>query len=301
MDSTHPAVVVAVGPDGSPAALRYAAAEALRQDRGLRLVHATGPVVDDPRTRRRRAEDAGLLLASVRARVETEVAGRVPVCAEAVVGAPVDALARVTLDSPLVVIGRRSSGRSRHRQLRSVAEALAAHLHAPVASVPDGWRPDPIRASVVVVGVDPARDSGDVQRAGFTEARRRGARLRLVSAWWRPTGADGRSPLGRVDESVGAELLGAEVVGSCAVLRTGYAEVPTEVVVVQAATTRALAAEAGTADLLVLGRHTPWLSAGSCLGPVARDLLDTASCPVLLTAVAAAQGIQVAPPTPRGA
>lgn len=285
MDTIDPApVVVAVGPDGSAAAVRFAAAEALRRGRGLHLVHATGPAAADLQTNRRRREDAERVLAHVEDDARYEVGSCVPVTSAIVPGAPVEAVARAAAGSPLVVVGRRTVRARTHPQLRSAADAIAAHLRVPVASVPEEWRSRALQP-LVVVGVDPARIAVDAVLEGFAAARQRRARLVLLAAWWRPVGADRRSGLGHVDESIGADLLAGDVALATSALRAWYGDVVCEVVVEHRPAAAALVDAADDADLLILGRHEPWLPAGSCVGPVATAVAHGATCPVLLTAV----------------
>jgi nucleotide-binding universal stress UspA family protein len=293
MTSTPP-VVVAVGPEGSPAAVRYGAREALRRDRGLLLVHATGPV-DGPQTSHRRTEDSARLLATVERRALAEVAGLVPVATRELPGFPVPAVVEAGREAALLVVGRRPTGRRPHPQLRSVADGITASARTSVACVPESWLEGQVRDPLVVVGVDPARISTDSLLEAYDAARSRRARIRLVVAWWRPTGADRRTALGSVDETQGADLLATEVAQATVGLRAWYADVPTEVAVIHQPAAEALVAASRTADLLVLGRHEPWLPSGSCIGPVARDVAHESGCPVLLTAALETHQVQATP------
>jgi nucleotide-binding universal stress UspA family protein len=284
MDIQHQPLVVAVGPDGSAPAVHYAVREAVRRGRGLHLVHATGPVTADARTSRRRTEDATRLLALVAADAERLVAGRLPVTSAVIEGAPAPAVEAVAAHAPLLVMGRRSAAPHAHPQLKSATDGIAAHVRAPVAAVPDSWDGPPSEP-LVVVGLDPAQPSTDALAQGFAAARQRRARLLLVAAWWRPVGADRHATLALIDEAKGSELLGDQLESDLAPYRAWYGDVSAEVVVSRAVAAEALVMVSDDADLLVLGRHEPWLPSGSCVGPVARTVLHEASCPVLLTAV----------------
>lgn len=284
MNVQHQPLVVAVGPDGSTPAVHFAAREAVRRGRGLHLVHATGPVTADARTSRRRAEDATRLLALVAADAERLVVSGSPVTSAVVEGAPAPAIEGVAAHAPLLVMGRRSAAPHAHPQLRSASDGIAAHVRAPVAAVPDSWDGPPSE-SLVVVGIDPAQPSTDALAQGFAAARQRQARLVVLAAWWRPVGADRHTTLGLLDETVGSELLVGQLESDLAPYRAWYGDVAAEIVVSHAVATEALVSISDDADLLVLGRHEPWLPSGSCVGPVARAVLLAASCPVLLTAV----------------
>jgi nucleotide-binding universal stress UspA family protein len=252
MEPTPPPVVVAVGRRGSATALEYAAAEALRQGRGVHLVHAVD-LLHAPDVRELERQGAAVLESAVES-VSALVADLVPVTSTLVQAPAVEAVVCAAESAPLVVVGRCPESRRTHPYVRSVTGGVAARVHAPVVSVPQGWE-GTTGAPHVVVGVDDAADSAEVLLEAFAAARARQARLTVVSTWWRP-----------------ASVLVA------------YDDVPVEVHVRNARPGEALIEASYDAALLVIGRHDPLLPRGSQLGPVARSVLREAACPVLLAA-----------------
>ncbi|MFI5909992.1 universal stress protein [Dactylosporangium sp. NPDC051541] len=169
---------IAVGVDGSAASLgavRWAADEAARQGRVLRIVHALsweGP-----------ADGQGLVLdAAAEARawqpgiaVETMTTG----------GAPAHVLREQSRTAALVVIG----GRVHDGGLLdvSVGAHLSGFAHCPVLVVNNGWRwADPLAAlpaaGPVVVGVDGSPSSERALAFGYGEAASRHVPLLAVHA-----------------------------------------------------------------------------------------------------------------------
>lgn len=266
----HPPVVVAVGRNGSPDAIDLAASEARRLDRGLHLVHATRGAAH--------LEEGHALLAAASRRAHERVSGLVPVTTVLSADPPLVALLATADRAALVVVGR-STVRP-HPYVRSVTGGVADRVHVPVLAVPDGWRPRPDVARVVV-GFDEGANCGEALVEAFAAARARGAGLSVVATWWRPTRST-HDPLTQVRPARGPDEVAAAVDRSVASLRAWYAEVPVDVSVLQAPAGEALLAASDDADLIVLGRHEPMLPAGSHLGPVARAVLREARCPVLL-------------------
>jgi nucleotide-binding universal stress UspA family protein len=285
MDTTAPPFVVAVGRRGSGTAIEYAAAEALRQHRGLHLVHAvhlvpTGAVTDAADFAVLEREGAEILASAVE-RASALVSGLVPVTSALPSAAALSAVVSASVAAPLVVVGRCPEARRTHPYVRSVTGGVAARVHAPVVSVPDGWS-DPTGSPHVVVGLDDP-DGGDtgVLVEAFVAARARRARLSVVSAWWRPPGA-GRRSLTHVDDAAREETIRAAIDRALTDLLVAYADVPVEVLVRSARPGEALVEASRGASLVILGRHEHLLSTGSYLGPVARSVLRESACPVLL-------------------
>lgn len=283
MERTPRPVVVAVGPRGSAAAVDYAARESLRQGRGLHVVHAVGAAgvgaagVGDGEPER----DGATVLESALARASALLSGQVPVASTLALSAAVPAVVSAAIDAPLVVVGRCPESRWTHPYVRSVTGGVAARVQSPVVSVPDGWAGG--GAPNVVVGVDDPEDSAEVLLEAFAAARALGARLTVVSTWWRAPGADRRA-LTQVEDRARPEVLGRAIETALADLRPTYDDVPVEVQVRNARPAEALIEISADGALCVLGRHDPLLPTGSRLGPVARSVLREASCPVLLAA-----------------
>ncbi|GAA4833608.1 universal stress protein [Kitasatospora terrestris] len=253
-------------PDSGPA-VRWAAEEAERQGRPLRLVHAWGrpehlapalPGVSEVRGR------ALAALAGEAARVRSEHPA-VPVeTALLEVPAPRGLLAEAE-HAALVVVGTHRPRGLPGLFLGSVGLAVAARTtRCPVVLVPPRAREQP---GPVVVGVDPVRPSGTAVAFAAREARVRELTARAVSAWpqpgcWDDIGEDERASVAHAE----LERLGRVLPGP---LRTAARALPGR------PSTVLLAASADAA-LLVLGRS------GRRLGPVAGEVCEYAVCPVAI-------------------
>jgi nucleotide-binding universal stress UspA family protein len=191
--STHHTRSVVVGVDGSDSALqavRWAASEAVRRNRPLRLVAAVpwmtyqpigmpplGKEYDRQLMVKRAHEflDVAAIEASAgeaTAVVDREVAG----------GEAVPALAREAEDAELLVLGSRGHGGFAGLLLGSVGVSMAAQAACPVVIVREGGAHDEQDAPVVV-GVDGAPGGDAALAFAFDEASRLGAPLVAMHAW----------------------------------------------------------------------------------------------------------------------
>ena len=281
MPTTTP-VVVAVGPGGSTAAVEYAAAEAVRRGRDLRLVHAVETPADE-------ATGAALLEHAVRHAAD-RVGGLVDVISQLAVAAAVPTVVAAAHDAPLVVVGRCPEADHTHPYVRSITGGVAARATVPVVSVPDDWAG---RSGVprIVAGVDDPTQGDALVLQAFAVAQAQRAPLTVLSAWWRPTGADKR-PLTQVDDAMLPAVLRTDLDRMAAAAGAAYPDVSVTVQVRNAPPRDALVQAAESANLLILGRHDPLLPTGSHLGPVARAVLREAVCPVLLVAPRRAHRVQ---------
>ena len=136
----------------------------------------------------------------------------------------------------------------------------------------------------IVVGVDGSEGALDALRFALGEARRRGARLRVVTAWHIPATAYGgvgfvapydpieafrtgaTETLDKVLESLGDDAKGAEI----------------ERVVMEGQAAKALLDAASGADLLVLGSRGLGGFTGLLLGSVSQECAHHAPCPVVI-------------------
>lgn len=279
-------VVVAVGQKGSRPAIDFAAAEALRQHRGLHLVHGIDPGPGDGpgaslEDRVRREQEAGDVLGAAVRHAVAVVGGLVPVTSTLAQAAAVSAVYASAHDAPLVVVGRCPESRRTHPYVRSVTGGVAARVHVPVVSVPDEWVGDQAPAHVVV-GVDHPRQSVPVLREAFQAASDRSALLTIVSSWWDPT-TYVHDPAAFAADHTWPERLRSEIEAVLPELQVEYGDVPVELHVRKARPGSVLIDASRHACLLVLGRHDPVLPRDSHLGPIARSVLAEAACPVLLT------------------
>ncbi|MBQ0984781.1 universal stress protein [Streptomyces sp. F63] len=279
-----PSDMVVVGIDGSPqsrAAADWAAREARRTGRPLRLVHAWHPVAGDAdypvhaESRHRWVENRLSL-------VHQTLAERWPglrIEVERVADAPVKVL--LAEEADLLVLGSRGlSGMSGHL-LGSVSLSVIARTARPVALVRADYDGRAEESGTVVLGLD-LRHYGDAPiDFAFRAAAARGAELAVVHAW-NPQRVYGyaSAPL---DDELTAEFQDQEEHSLAAVLapwRAKYADVAVTERVLSGAAGRVLIEAAGGADLLVTGHQLHPPGRGSRIGHVTHGVLHHAACPV---------------------
>jgi len=280
-------VVVAVGPSPMHAALVFAVEEARVTGSPLHLVHVVhlqprGPEAavlserDHERTGRQ-------VLGTALARAQQLAPAGATVTAELRLGPVVPTLAELAADAQLIVLQRRELSSVRRVVTRSVSSGVAARVRVPVVSVPEHWAPErrPAGGPTVTVGVDVLERSWEVLRTAAAAARRRGAVLRVVHAW--------SFPAAYADLTISVEETEAwntrtatEIQLAIDDLDDELLDVPYRLDVRMAPVADVLLEEGTMSDLLVMGRHDPWMPLGSHLGPVARAVLREAACPVLL-------------------
>ncbi|MGI5239795.1 universal stress protein [Dactylosporangium sp. CA-139066] len=272
---------VVAGVDGSASslgALRWAADEACRCTRMLRVVTALPSGTADP---------AGCDIAA-RAAIEAQ-RWRVGVAAIAETrrGSPVEVLRELAEDARMVVIGGRGAGAGDGRPVGSVSQALATRAGAPVLIVHDAQRwadPDAAlpRTAPVVTGFDGSESSRRALRLAFEESAARCVRLVIVQAWadpdlWQPGAVRGGDLSSH--ECAVRDALRAAAAPWCAEFPLLEVEVRAE----PDDAVHALAVASQWAGLLVVGARCP----SDRIQPddpsvVARPVLQYAACPVLI-------------------
>jgi len=278
-------VLVGISPDGYDAAIAFAVAEARRTQRPLHLLHIVPAKSGDAYV----GVYGGMLdLANATLDEAVAKAGAlagddVTVTSELVDhGWVVDDLARHTEGASLLVLQHRALNRLHRVFTSSVVLGVASRARVPVVSVPEGWTAEIREAGVVTAAVQDAVEAAALLRSGFEEAATRGARLRVLHAWWLSSGYD----VSVVDDPMRDEYSAqfrAELEKVLAPLREEFPGVDVEVLVRHAPPVEAVLDAAELSDLLVLGRRHHLLPIGSHLGPVARSSLGHATCPVLIT------------------
>lgn len=288
---------VVVGVDGSVAnlgALQFAAGVALRRQVPLRLAHVVpdrvvvSPLVPVTPVNLGDAGAAVLRTAEREARV---AAPGVDVESRLRHGSRAVQLLRSAEDAGLLVVGRDDRPVLERMMRGDTAASVAARADVPVAQVPADWRPptdDHPAHGLVVVGLKSPAYADAVLAEAFVHAAELGAALLVVHAWKLPSGYDETAAADPAVEDWEREAA-EEVESLLRSWRRAYADVPVEVRVVHEHPAAALVSAAEAADLVVVVRrvHGP---ASAHLGSVARALLRTSSCPVV-----------VVPPTDAGA
>ncbi|GAA0717209.1 universal stress protein [Dactylosporangium roseum] len=271
---------VIVGVDGSPAgfgAVRWAADEAVRHGRPLRITHALGV----PGPFEQAADEHELALhAAIEAR------GWQPglhVTTSTWHGSPAHVLVEQSRHASLVVVGSRGIGGFRSLLVGSVGLQTAAHAYCPVLVVHHAERwagpecPLP-RHQPVVVGADGSAASELAVELAFTEAASRGVALTAVRAWEEPAHR-WRRPVDLTRQAAAArDALAADLEA----WRAKYPTVPVELRAVRGAPAPVLVAEADNALMVVLGPRGKGGFEELRLGSVTQQVLEHAPAPVLV-------------------
>jgi len=181
----------------------------------------------------------------------------------------------------LVVLSRRHAGGAASLSAMTVANAVAAHAHAPVAVVPPRWSPGTTTAPVVIAIAGRPAEAREVLRAGLAQARRCGARAEAVHGWWY---RDAYDDLARADATGTSESARrhARLSAELAAVLAEFPDVDTRLTVSHGRPDRVLVEAAERAQVVVVGRHRPVLPFGSELGPLTRSVMCGAGCPVLV-------------------
>ncbi|GGW92809.1 universal stress protein [Streptomyces chartreusis] len=286
---------VMAGVDGSAeslAAAEWAAREAARRDRPLRLVHAW---------QRQPRKDAGPSAAAAQRRVLRQAEDRIrrtcpgaEVDAEQVEGPAAGALLHAAEQGELLVLGSRGLSGFTGFVVGSVALGVVARATLPVVLVREGEEASDEHLPAddgspstrtgyqdVVLGLDLGDPCDEVIEFAFEAARLRGARLHVVHAWQEP------SPLGLGPGEIGLvngpeqadEWLGF-LDAVIKVWRDKYPEVEVVETVAEGRARSVLVRAATGASLLVVGRRTSERPAGPRTGPVTHAAVQHVGCPV---------------------
>ncbi|MFF7047242.1 universal stress protein [Streptomyces griseorubiginosus] len=290
MSSAHGREPIVVGVDPDPSkrlALAWAADEADRRGRPVRLVHAQGVPTGGYRTGEvrpsweewnRTLHEAGAealkeAVAFVESRRPT-----VEVSTMLAEGEPAWVLRGEARNASLVVVG--SWHLSTRREMftsSSVALPVSAHAPCPVVVVPE---PEHItqEPAYFVVGVDGSPHAAAAVDVAFEEAALRGAILRALYVWHPPL-------LGVLDEDAAVRecrrVLSETVAGRTA----RYPEVELHHEVVLGHPVRVLTEASEHALGLVVGTRGHGGFAGMLLGSVSQGVLHHAHCPVITVPV----------------
>ncbi|MFJ4483786.1 universal stress protein [Streptomyces longwoodensis] len=290
---------VIAGVDGSPeslAAAEWAAREALRRDRPLRLVHVRdrhprGHSGEPANAAQRQPAPRALRQAVERMR---SVVPDVLVTGEHVDGPATGALLKAAERADLLVLGSRGLSGFTGFLVGSVAQGVVARATRPVVLVRKGEEAEDehvpaaggapsIRTGYldVVLGIDLADACDEVIGFAFEEARSRRARLRVVSAWQPPSSTSlGPGDIALVDDPERAEEWQGFLHAVLAVWRDKYPESEVLETVVEGKASTALIRAASAASLLVVGRRLPERPTVPRIGPVTHAPVHHVGCPL---------------------
>ena len=281
---TKPVVVGVDGSEESLLAAEWAAMEAKRHGRPLRIVSApaTAPLLHPFRVSPVTVTVA-LRDASVRALEEAvvraeEVTSGLAITTDLLPGPPAMAVARSGSEAAMLVVGARGAGGFAALMLGSVSRYAAVRAACPVIVV----RQETVAVhQEIVVGIRDPQDTSEALTFAFDQAAARRADLMIVHAWhWFPPALGSPADLGDVMEApFHPEQISAEMArGLSAALdgwRDKYPDVRVRHDVIHGHPARVLANYSARADLVVIGRH-----AGPGIGAIQHALLDHARGPV---------------------
>ncbi|RBQ16058.1 universal stress protein [Spongiactinospora rosea] len=274
-------LVATDGSEPASAAVRWAADEAALWGRGLRVLHVVGPQgLAAPY-----AEVAGLAdalseeAANILRDAERAVRERAPgveVTSEALSGPASPILLEEAARASEIVIGSRGRGGLTGLLLGSVSLSVTANAEIPVVVVREPPGPP---TGEIVVGFDLSPHSEVSFAYAAEQARKRGARVRVVHAWQPPVSPALMTYYPDVSESA----LEAEITVVQKVVAEWRARHP-DLEIVETVTgghpVTAISAAAESADLVVVGARRRGEVARAVLGSIGHGVLHNVSRPV---------------------
>jgi nucleotide-binding universal stress UspA family protein len=286
----HLPILVAVGDaDTHDAALRFAAEQALREHRPLRLAHVLPPSTRGmfPEQMLVSFEAATLVaqqtLTAHVERAEDLVHRQVRVEKTLRRGPVVDKLLELSLTADRVVLQHRQQARLHRVFTGSVCAGLAGRAAVPVVSVPELWTPSPPPVEVLA-GLDGTGDHRALLAHAFGEADRRNASVRVLHAWFVPSMYDD-AIVDRVAQHEWEESARRIVDVELLPYRRAHPSVDVRVDVVHMRAADALVERSEHSTLLVVGRRGA-AHGLTHLGSVTRAVIRESRCPVTIVAPA---------------
>lgn len=281
--------LVLVGVDGTEAglaAVRYAAAEAVRAGAALHLVYVVDPYAPplptwppahtDPDSR------MGKLGRAILAEAEEAVASSGAVVSTyLLLGKPSSVLVQEAARARLLVLGDQPRTRFDRIITSTIVGPVAAHSPVPTVVVPASW-PREGSPHEIVVGVHDAATSIALVRRGLEVAAARGAGMRLLHAWHAFGAYEDSLSLGSEEQAWtkrAEQELRVALEAARAECGPEVAAIEARVEVAHAQTAYALVEASRRAELLILGRSRHFLGFGH-LGGTSRAVLRESSCPV---------------------
>lgn len=286
-----PVVAGVDGSDTAVSAVGWAAREADRRGRRLRLVAAVPWAVfrpiGVPAIGQERARDAALQLAAAHlTRAREEAARTLPeerIEQEVRAGNPAEVLHEESARSGLLVLGNRGRGGFTGLLAGSVGTALAATAACPVVV----FRGTPAPDGPVVVGISGSPDGEAALGFALEEARSRGAELVAVHACSDEVFDPAVAAL--LDRATLEERQTALLSDTLASWREKYPEVRVRPRLALDSPAAALVGESAAAQLVVVGSRGHGAVAGLLLGSVSRPTMHHSRCPVAVVRHVAAR------------
>ncbi|CAN5594580.1 universal stress protein TB31.7 [soil metagenome] len=285
--TTHHGIVVGIdGSSSAKDAVQWAAHQAARHNVPLTLIHVlpspvvmTWPDLPLPAEFMEWPREEGRTIIEDAITVAEVAAGQpIQIDSDMVAGPAVAALADLSKEAQMVVVGCHGHGRL-HQMLGSVSAGLIHHAHCPVVVVHDDdpLIPDPDFASVIV-GVDGSPASESATAIAFDEASRRGVSLVALHACSDWGGADHPDIDWPAVEQSGREVLAERLAG----WQERYPDVEVHRVVVPDNAAEHLVERSKRAQLVVVGSHGRGGFAGMLLGSVSSAVAQSVRVPVIV-------------------
>jgi nucleotide-binding universal stress UspA family protein len=279
---------IIVGIDGSSwakDAVQWAAREAIRHNVPLTLIHVlpsplvmTWPDLPLPASFLEWPREEGRTIIRDAIVVAEAVTGHsIQIDSDMVAGPAVAALADLSKEAQMVVVGCHGRGRL-HQVMGSVSAGLIHHAHCPVVIVHDD---DPLIAdpdfASVVVGIDGSPASESATAIAFDEASRRGVSLVALHASSDWSGRQ-RPNIWPAVEQRGHEVLAERLAG----WQERYPDVDVHRVVVVDNAAEHLVERSKRAQLVVVGSHGRGGFAGMLLGSVSSAVAQSVRIPIIV-------------------
>jgi nucleotide-binding universal stress UspA family protein len=286
---TEAAIVLGVGPGNplSDGTIAFVADTAGRLGLGIELVHVVPTLVGGPTGAWEVGVSFDEQVVQGRARLEAatarvrERAGTGQVVSGVLVrGGVIASLLERSRRAQLVVLEHRHLGRWERMTEGSVTAGVAARAHAPVVAVPAGWQPSRQPRPVAVAVEDAKRANAELWTAlGLAAAS--DLPITVVRATYLP---DAYHEILRREGSEDDFLATAreELVRDAELPESVCERVPCTFDVRWGRPAEVLVDASAVASLLVVARRDPALPFGSHLGPVVRQVLRNALCPVMV-------------------
>jgi nucleotide-binding universal stress UspA family protein len=286
---TEAAIVLAVGPRGhlSEGTIAFAVDTANRLALGIELVHVVPTLVGGPTGTWEVGISFDQLVAEGRAgldeavrRVRDHVGADCPVTSDVLRGGVVASLVERSRRADLVVLEHHRRDQWEWLADTSIVNGVAARAHAPVVSVPSGWHP-PRQPRPITVAVEDAKRADAELWTALGLAAAADLPVMVLRVTYLPEAY--QEILRREADQDDLLLVARQELIRDAQLPPSVCErVPCTFEVRWGRPAEVLVEASAASSLLVLARRDPRLPFGSHLGPVIRQVLREADCPVMV-------------------
>ena len=286
---TEGAIVVGIGHDGhlSDGTIAFVVDTAVTLELGIELVHVVPTLVGGPTgtwevgiTFDQLLAEGQARLDEALARVRARLGGQQPVSARQVRGGVIASLIDLSRGAQLVVLERRHLGRWARLTEGSITAGVAARAHAPVVSVPQGWKP-PRRPWPITVAVEDAKRADAELWTALGLAAASDLAVQVVRVAYLPEAYQEILRREANEEDL-LRLARKELIRDAHLPECVCDRVPCTFLVKWGRPAEVLVDASACSSMLVVARRDPRLPFGSHLGPVVRQVLREAECPVMV-------------------